>query len=138
MICYEVSEKGSNRVVREVVLTAPIYDDIVDISTFIPDSESTRVGASSGQGSSFNGSYDGDNLPSDDVVRVRSGKLDKAEVAKLAKNKLEIAKNESDSKAKADALAQVEAVNKARQEYLDAKTGFKSVNESSVSAQSTK
>ena len=137
MICYNVTKNGPSRVVRELEFSTPVYDKIVDFSSFVPDSESTRVGASSGQGSSFSGSYDGENIPSDDVVRVRSGKLDKAEVSKLIKEKTKQAKNESDVKVQNEAIAQAKALNDARQSYLDEKTGFKSVTESSVSAKSS-
>lgn len=57
-----------------------VYDDIVDRTSFVIDSESVRNNVLSGSSSSLSLQYDGDDLPSDFVVSVRQGKLDKAEV----------------------------------------------------------
>lgn len=100
------------------------YDDIVDTSTFIPDSENVRTASLSGAGGKKGVYDDVENLPSDLAVRIRSGKLDRAEIAqeleKATKNALdEVDKIEKDNLAKKAA-----EINKARQEYLDSKTGF--------------
>lgn len=100
------------------------YDDIVDTSTFIPDSENVRTASLSGAGGKKGVYDDVENLPSDLAVRIRSGKLDRAEIAqeleKATKNALEeVDKIEKDNLSKKAA-----EINKARQEYLDSKTGF--------------
>lgn len=100
------------------------YDDIVDRSQFRPDSEQTRNFALTGAGSSSQGVYDNDNIPDDDIVRVRTGKLDRTEVANLVKQKTEQFHNVnseiiSDTKEK-----ERQAILDARQEYLDKATGF--------------
>lgn len=106
-------------------LCEPIeYDDIVDTSTFIPDSENVRTASLSGAGGKKGVYDDVENLPSDLAVRIRSGKLDRAEIAqeleKATKNVFdEVDKIEKDNLAKKAA-----EINKARQDYLDSKTGF--------------
>ena len=100
------------------------YDDIVDISTFIPDSEKVRTASLSGAGGKKGVYDDVENLPSDLAVRIRSGKLDRAEISqeleKATKNALEeVDKIEKDNLSKKAA-----EINKARQDYLDSKTGF--------------
>ncbi len=100
------------------------YDDIVDTSTFIPDSENVRTASLSGAGGKKGVYDDVENLPSDLAVRIRSGKLDRAEIAqeleKATKNALdEVDKIEQENLAKKAA-----ELNKARQDYLDSKTGF--------------
>lgn len=120
-------DKNGNKVsVGTVFRSVPkvVYDDVVDYSSFRPDSEQTRNMALAGAGSTGQGVYDGDKIPSDDVVRVRSGKLDKTEVAKLQKQLLETYSDENDKKIADAKNKELEAINKARQEYLDKATGF--------------
>lgn len=101
------------------------YDDVVDRSCFRPDSEQVRQFVSNGVGSSGVGVYDDpDNMPSDLEVRIRSGKLDKAEVSQLILKESDNLKKLSSEKAKAAELDKVEKISKARQEFLDSKTGF--------------
>ena len=100
------------------------YDDIVDTSTFIPDSENVRTASLTGPGGKKGVYDDVESLPSDLAVRIRSGKLDRAEIAqeleKATKNALdEVDKIEKDNLAK-----KASEIAKARQDYLDSKTGF--------------
>lgn len=111
----------------------PKYDDIVDRSTWSPSSDSmaNRVAMVKG-GSSGQGVYDdSDNLPTDLEVRIRSGKLDKAEVDLAIKQFIEESKKENDEKKKAESTEQAKKIAEARQAYLDSAVGFKSSSESS-------
>ncbi len=109
----------------------PQYDDIVDRSTWSPcsDSMANRVAMVKG-GSSGQGVYDdADNLPTDLEVRIRSGKLDKAEVDLAIKQFVDDSKKEFDEKKKAEATEQAKKIAEARQAYLDSAVGFKSSSE---------
>lgn len=103
-----------------------LYDDIVDRSTFSPESdkETIRISIAQGTGSGI-GSYDDpDNLPSDTEVLIRSGKLDKAEVSDLIRSKThEINKLQSDEE-KQKAFDELQKISDARQAHLDAMVGF--------------
>ena len=100
------------------------YDDIVDTSTFIPDSENVRTASLSGAGGKKGVYDDVENLPSDLAVRIRSGKLDRAEIFQEIERATKIAIDEVD-KIEQESLAKKAAeLNKARQDYLDSKTGF--------------
>ena len=79
----------------ENIVTEPItvdYSDIpacVDESDYRPDAEQLRSLKITGQVSSVSPVYDSDgdiNAVTDDVVMLRQGKLDKAEVETLRKN----------------------------------------------------
>lgn len=118
-------------VVKQVDFDSPVakisYDDIVDRSTWSPSSDAmaNRISASQGA-SSGQGVYDdSENLPTDLEVRIRSGKLDKAEVDLAIKQFAENAKSEADEKKKSDDLKKADELSKARQEYLDNAVGFK-------------
>lgn len=109
----------------------PNYDDIVDKSTWSPSSDSmaNRVASVKG-GASGQGVYDdADNLPSDLEVRIRSGKLDKAEVDLAIKQFVDDAQKEADEKKKSDDMAKAKKLADARQEFLDNAVGFKSSSE---------
>lgn len=109
----------------------PTYDDIVDKSTWSPcsDSMANRVASVKG-GASGQGVYDdADNLPSDLEVRIRSGKLDKAEVDLAIKKFVDDSKKEADEKKKAYDMANAQKIADARQAYLDNAVGFKSSSE---------
>lgn len=113
----------------------PYYDEIVDRSTWSPSSDSmvNRVASVKG-GASGQGVYDdADNLPSDLEVRIRSGKLDKAEVDLAIKNFVDDAEKEADEKKKADDMEKAKKIADARQAYLDNAVGFKSSSEVSKS-----
>ncbi len=112
-------------------LFSPMYDDIVDRSTWSPcsDSMANRVAMAKG-GSSGQGVYDdADNLPTDLEVRIRSGKLDKAEVDLAIKQFIDDSKQEFDEKKKAEATEQAKKIAEARQVFLDSAVGFKSSSE---------
>lgn len=108
-----------------------IYDDIVDRSSFRPDSEQVRQFHLSGSGSVGQPVYDDfDNLPTDLEVAIRSGKLDKAEISQLQQIKAdEIDKSVTKAK-KIKAIKEAEDISKARQDYLDKATGFTGVPQS--------
>lgn len=111
----------------------PNYDDIVDKSTWSPSSDkmANRVASVKG-GASGQGVYDdADNLPSDLEVRIRSGKLDKAEVDLAIKQFVDDAKKQADEKKKSEDMANAQKIADARQEYLDNAIGFKSSTERS-------
>lgn len=111
--------------------STPEYDDIVDKSTWSPcsDSMANRVASVKG-GSSGQGVYDdADNLPSDLEVRIRSGKLDKAEVDLAIKQFVDDAKKEADEKKKSEDTANAQKIADARQAYLDNAVGFKPSSE---------
>ena len=111
----------------------PDYDEIVDKSTWSPSSDSmaNRVASVKG-GASGQGVYDdADNLPSDLEVRIRSGKLDKAEVDLAIKQFVDDAQKEADEKKKVDDMAKAKKLADARQEFLDNAVGFKPSSERS-------
>lgn len=110
---------------------SPKYDDIVDRSTWSPcsDSMANRVASVKG-GASGQGVYDdSDNLPSDLEVRIRSGKLDKAEVDLAIQQFIDDSKKEADEKKKNEDIANAQKIADARQAYLDNAVGFKSSSE---------
>lgn len=107
-------------------------DDIVDKSEFRPDSETIRgLKLSAGSGLTDKGLYDYPEgvIPDVDtvtpeLVALRNGKLDKADVQKLS-DEADAALKESMSNAeKEKLLAEKEAINNARQSFLDEQTGF--------------
>lgn len=113
----------------------PAYDDVVDRSTWSPSSDqmANRVASVKG-GASGQGVYDdADNLPSDLEVRIRSGKLDKAEVDLAIKNFVDDAKKEADEKKKSEDMENAQKIADARQAYLDNAIGFKTSSEVSNS-----
>lgn len=111
-------------------LKEPKYDDIVDDTDFRPDSETVR-GATISKLPAMKGVYDYDDgkfsaekQPSDIIMALREGKLDKADLPAIESALKEEIKNENETlKAKADASA-LASITKARQDYLDSLTGF--------------
>lgn len=102
-----------------------VYDDIVDKSSYRQDSENIRNFISNGSGSSGEPLYDDtDNMPSNLEVSLRSGKFDKGEVSQMIMKKAEEADRSKNADIKKAKNEQLEKINKARQEYLDKKTGF--------------
>lgn len=102
------------------------YDDVVDRSTFRPDSESVRQSVLSGSGFGAQGVYDDPDIPPSDLeVSIRSGKLDKAEVGQILAKKTEAAKKTIDENRKKAIADEKERIVEARQEFLDKATGFK-------------
>lgn len=66
-------------------ITPPVkipLDDVLDKSNYVPFAETARKSVISGSGLGKVGVYDDDSvLPSNEFVKFRSGKLDKAEVS---------------------------------------------------------
>lgn len=97
------------------------YDDIVDKSSFVLDSESVRnARLGSLSGASGVPVYDGKVLPTSEIVALRSGKLDIADVSQLQRQK-EVEVQDTSKRAKAD---NEKAVAQARLDYLDKSSGF--------------
>lgn len=99
------------------------YDDIVDKSRFTQDKESVRS-ARLGSGAGVSGTpvYDSDSeeLPSKEIVALRSGKMDIADVHQAQLQAQEKAKKSSkDAKESRD-----KAIAQARLDFLDKKSGF--------------
>lgn len=105
-----------------VFVEEPIeYDDIVDRSAFVLDSETVRNARLGSQGgASGQPVYDGDELPSKEIVALRSGKLDIADVSQLQRDKAQEFQADAD-KRKAD---QDKDIAQARLDYLDKTSGF--------------
>lgn len=108
----------------------PVYDDIVDKSEFRPDAETVR-GASISSLPAMKGVFDyedgkitPDKTPSDIIMALREGRLDKADLPRIEsqlKEEIQHEQNELQKKADEAALA---SITKARQDYLDSLTGF--------------
>lgn len=130
---FYVDSNGDRKLCTYDFISVPKmkYDDVVDRSSFRPDSEQIRNFALSSTGAYGSPVYDKDE-PSDDVVRIRSGKLDKAEVGILMKYKAEQYSKESDNKEKTRLQKESESIAKSRQDYLDKVTGFAGVKPQGV------
>nr|DAH73128.1 MAG TPA: hypothetical protein [Microviridae sp.] len=111
-------------------LPPPVYDDIVDKTDFRPDAETVR-GASISSLPAMKGVYDYEDgevsdskRPSDIIMALREGKLDKADLPAIESQLKEEIQNENDKlQQKADEAA-LASISKARQDYLDSLTGF--------------
>lgn len=109
---------------------SPAYDDIVDRTDFRPDAETVR-GSSISSVPSMKGIFDyedgkvtDEKRPSDIIMALREGKLDKADLPALESQlKKEIQNESSELQRKADEAA-LASISKARQDYLDSLTGF--------------
>lgn len=109
---------------------SPVYDDIVDKSEFRPDAETVR-GASISSVPAMKGVYDYENgevtaekRPSDIIMALREGRLDKADLPAIESQlKKEIQNEQNELQRKADEAA-LASISKARQDYLDSLTGF--------------
>ena len=130
MYRYFINGNSVERKKIDFEFTTPLYDDVVDRSTWSPcsDSMNNRI-ANSGSTGSKGVFDDPDRLPSDLEVRIRSGKLDKTEVALAIQQFIEESKNANDAKKESESLAQAKKIAEARQAYLDAATGFKTPSE---------
>lgn len=97
-------------------------DSVVDYASFRPDNEEERIFRLTGQGGNGNiGKYDKEeSMPSDLIVKIRQGKMDKAEVQQVLENK----KEEYKESKKKEKLEEAKRIEEARQEFLDKKTGF--------------
>lgn len=108
------------------------YDDIVDKSEFRPDSETVRgLKLSAGAGVTDKGLYDypEGQIPDVDTVTpeliaLRDGKLDRADVQKLSQEADDALKESMSNAEKEKFLAEKEAINNARQAFLDEQSGF--------------
>lgn len=102
------------------------YDDVVDRSQFRPDSENIRNKTLSNLGAgAMNGVYDDDpDSVTDEEVAIRSGKLDRTEIQRIIDNKVKEYSDENIENAKKKEADRLKKLNDARQDYLDAKTGF--------------
>lgn len=108
----------------------PVYDDIVDKTDFRPDAETVR-GASISSVPAMKGIYDyedgkitDDKRPSDIIMALREGRLDKADLPAIESQLRKEIQDENDElQRKADEAA-LASISKARQEYLDSLTGF--------------
>lgn len=108
------------------------YDDIVDKSEFRPDSETVRgLKLSAGAGVTDKGLYDypEGKIPDVDTVTpeliaLRDGRLDKADVQKLSQEADDALKESMSNAETEKLLAEKEAINNARQAFLDEQTGF--------------
>lgn len=108
----------------------PQYDDIVDRTDFRPDSETVR-GASISSIPAMKGVYDyeggkvtDDKRPSDIIMALREGRLDKADLPAIESQlREEIQRENNELQRKADEAA-LASISKARQDYLDNLTGF--------------
>lgn len=110
---------------ESIVVISPVYDSVVDYDSYIPDSEVVRNFGLSGSGSVGTPQYDdNDNLPSDELVSIRSGKYDRTEVDAIVKRKVAEAKTDVKNDKEAKARKKAEAIDKARQDYLDKSVGF--------------
>lgn len=95
------------------------YDSVVDYESYRPGNEEERARIMAGGATGREGKYDIEGkVPSNLLVDIRQGKYDKAEVQKILENKGEEFEKQ-----------QKEEIAKARQEYLDKKTGFTGMNE---------
>lgn len=93
------------------------YDSVVDYESYRPGNEEERAQIITGGATGREGKYDTEK-PTNLLVDIRQGKYDKAEVQKILENKEEELEQQ-----------QKEEIAKARQEYLDKKTGFTGMNE---------
>ena len=113
-------------------LSSPIYDDVVDKSDFRPDADVVRSALSSGSVSSV-GEYDfkdgkvpKDYEPSQVILDLRNGRLDKADVQKIKQSLDKDIAVETAKNAEKNELEKADKILKARQTHLDELTGFDS------------
>lgn len=89
----------------DLELKDPIFDDVVDRSSFRPNSENVRQSVLSGSGFIEKGVFDDmQNPPSDIQVLIRSGKLDKAEIDDYIRSESERLNDEIDKENKSAEL----------------------------------
>lgn len=113
-------------------LHTPKYDkNVVDKSRWNPNQDSLAdfMRSEMSQASSGTPIYDTvngkvTNIPSDIEIALRNNRLSRAEVSELARSAENDLNKAVDASKKAKAKESKEAIEKARQEYMDAKTGF--------------
>lgn len=103
-----------------------VYADIVDRSHFVLDRESVRnaVLSTSAGGSGVPLYDDNNNLPSKDVVLLRSGKLDKGEVFQHQLQLQDDIKSAKTDFERSKAILSAKKSEESRQKYLDKLTGY--------------
>lgn len=113
---------------KDVSIVFPVikYDDVVDRSTFSIEADRENARKSLISGSSSIGVYDTDvENVSELAVKVRSGKLDKAEISMIQKGLKKDIAEQTEKDKKAAKVAEAEKIVQARQDFLDTATGFK-------------
>lgn len=108
------------------------FDDIVDRSTFTLEADRENARKSMLMGQSMKGVFDGDSMPTDLELAIRSGKLDKAEIDDAKRAIQRDIKNDSDSVKKDKAEKKSQKLESARQEHLDKLTGFTGIPQDKV------
>lgn len=109
---------------------APVYDDIVDKSEFRPDAEIVRgvsissIPAMKGVFDYEDGEVTAEKTPSDIIMALREGRLDKADLPGIESQLRKEIQNEQDELQKKADEAALASISKARQNYLDSLTGF--------------
>lgn len=114
-------------------ISSPIYDKIVDRSDFKRGQDKERAhrilgdtGGSLTQGvyDFPDGNFDDKKSPSSVELALRNGVLDKADVDTIARVQKKVAQQEYDEKVQSDIDKEKQAINSARQAFLDEQTGF--------------
>ena len=108
------------------------FDDIVDRSTFTLEADRENARKSMLMGQSMKGVFDGDSMPTDLELAIRSGKLDKAEIDDAKRAIQRDIKKDSDSVKKDKAEKQSQKLDSARQEHLDKLTGFTGIPQDKI------
>ena len=108
------------------------FDDIVDRSTFTLEADRENARKSILMGQSMKGVFDGDSMPTDLELSIRSGKLDKAEIDDAKRAIQRDIKKDSDSVKKDKVEKQSQKIEAARQEHLDKLTGFTGIPQNQV------
>lgn len=113
-------------------LSSPTYDDVVDKSEFRPDSDVVRSALSSGTISGV-GEYDFKDgkipqgyEPSQVILDLRNGRLDKADVQKIKESLDKDIAVETAKETERKELEKADKILKARQTHLDKISGFDS------------
>ena len=105
-------------------MKSPVYDDIVDKTDFRPDAETVRgasissVPAMKGVFDYENGKPDAEHRPSDIIMALREGKLDKADLPRIESQLREEIANEQDELRKKADEAALASVSKSRRVLL--------------------
>ena len=116
-------------------LVNPRYDSVVDRTDFKKGQDKERAMRLTGDtgGSTTNGVYDfpdgkfdASKEPTPVMLALRSGKLDKADVDTLKRFQDNVAKDEQKLNKDAKEKSHREAIENARQSFIDSQTGFDS------------
>lgn len=109
-------------------LKDPVFDDVVDRSSFRPNSENVRQSVLSGSGFVEKGIFDDmQNPPSDVQVLIRSGKLDRAEIDDYVRSESERLNDEVDKENKsAELKAELDKIKSSVQDNTEQNIGIHS------------